>query len=275
MVARKNGSPWDCVLLDLNTQDDFLGVGGACRVRDPQGLLSSVRRVIAWAKWNHVPVISSIDSHRASEATHDGFPKHCIDGTRGQSKLTCTIFGQHIKIEGDSTLSIPVDLFRRYQQVIFRKRTHDLFGNPKADRFLTQLPTSEYILFGVGLEYSIKALTLGLLARGKRVTVVADGCGFWSSSEASLALRQMAAKGAALVSVDELLTRRPRRRAHYPLHAVGSNGNGHARRNGRGRSNGNGKANGNGRGNGDGRANGNGRTGTARRRPANGRQADR
>ena len=231
MIARRNGRYLPCVLVDLNTQGDFLSTSGACRVHNAETLVPAVRRVIAWAKWHHVPVISSIDSHRLTEAPHDGFPQHCIDGTQGQKKLPCTVFASHVRIEGDNTLAMPVDLFRRYQQVIFRKRTHDLFGNPKADRFLTQLPTEEYILFGVGLEFSIKALALGLLARHKAVTVVADTCGFWNRNEANFALRQMGAKGVSLITVDELLDRRPRRRTRYPHRPGGgrngTNGNGH------------------------------------------------
>ncbi len=230
MVGQFNGRSLECVLLDLNTQADFLGVGAACLVKNSSQLLPAIRRVVAWAKWRHVPVISSIDSHRECENTHDGFPIHCIDGTPGQQKLPCTLFGASIRVEGDNTLAVPLNLFSQHQQVIFRKRTHDLFGNPKADRFLTQLHTEEYILFGVGVEYSLKALALGLLARHKRVTVVSDCCGFWSPSLADLSFRQMRAKGAALVTVDELLARRVRRGVRYPLHNGGlpddSNGNG-------------------------------------------------
>ena len=230
MVGQYNGGSLECVLLDLNTQADFLGHGAACRVKNVSCLLPAIRRVVAWAKWRHVPVISSVDSHRETENTHDGFPRHCIDGTPGQQKVPCTLFGARVRIEGDNTLAVPLNLFGRHQQVIFRKRTHDLFGNPKADRFLTQLPTEEYILFGVGVEYSMKALALGLLARNKRVTVITDCCGFWSGPLADLSLRQMWAKGATPVTVDQLLGRRVKRRVRYPLHdgqqPEGSNGNG-------------------------------------------------
>ncbi|HUU86051.1 MAG TPA: isochorismatase family protein [Phycisphaerae bacterium] len=236
MVGQHNRRTLECVLLDLNTQGDFLGPGAACLVKNAPQLLSAMRRVVAWAKWNHIPVISSIDSHRDSENTHDGFARHCIDGTPGQRKVPFTLLGSRIRIEGDNTLSVPLNLFGRHQQVIFRKRTHDLFGNPKADHFLSQLPTKEYILFGVGVEYSLKTLALGLLARHKPVTVVMDCCGFWSGSLADLAFRQMKAKGALLVTVEELLRRRLKRRFRYPLHpdVSGGNGNGRQRGNGRG-----------------------------------------
>ncbi|MFQ5490310.1 MAG: cysteine hydrolase family protein [Phycisphaerae bacterium] len=237
MPGRGNGSAFSCVLCDLNTQQDFLASDACCPVRNAEGLVPAARRVVAWGKWNHVPVISCVDSHRGDERTHDGFPQHCLDGTRGQDKLRWTLFGSSFKVEGDNTLAVPLDLFKTYQQVIFRKRTHDLFGNPKADRYMTQLLVDEFIVFGVGLEYSLKSLVLGLLARNKRVTVVADACGFWNPSEADLALRRMHAKGADLVSVDQLWHRRLRYAMRYPLHGNGSNGH----------SNGNGNGNGNGR----------------------------
>lgn len=249
MPGRGNGSAFSCVLCDLNTQRDFLEVGARCGVHNAAGLVHAVRRVVAWGKWNHVPVISSMDSHRQDERTHDGFPQHCLDGTPGQDKVSWTLFGSHFSVEGDNTIAVPLDLFERYQQVIFRKRTHDLFCNPKADRYLTQISTDEYIIFGVGLEYSLKWLALGLLARNKRVTVVADACGYWSPSEADLALRRMHAKGADLVSVDQLLHRRLRFPWRYPLHDQGNNG--HQNGNGNGQASANGSsdrsASGNGR----------------------------
>ena len=241
MVGQNNGRAADCVLVDLNTQDDFLSGVGACRVQNAATLVTAIRRVIAWAKWNQVPVISSIDSHRRAEARHDGFAVHCVDGTRGQRKIACTLFATHVHIEGDNTLSVPLDLFHQYQQVIFRKRTHDLLGNPKADRFLTQLPAREYVLFGVGLEYSIKALALGLLARNRKVVVVADGCGFWSRPEANLSLRLMGAKGIRLITVNDLLARRIKWRLRYPLRPQGSGGNGRGNGNGYRGGNGNGR----------------------------------
>ncbi len=262
MVARKNqrGS-FECVLCDMNTQEDFLGADAVCQICNPSSLTSAARRVVAWAKWNSVPVISSIDSHRGEERTHDGFPSHCVDGTEGQRKLSWSLFGSRVMVEGDCMLSVPLNLFSSYQQVIFRKRTHDLLCNPKADRFITQLDAQEYILFGVGIEYSMNALAMGLLARNKRVTIVSDCCGYWSESEADLALRRVHTKGASLTSVDELLQRRLDSQFRYPLRSrnrgvgcvqwngyeyVASNGNGSGQSNGKTVRNGTSRTNGNG-----------------------------
>ena len=98
-------------------------------------------------------------------------------------------------------------MLRRYQQLIFRKRTKDFMSNPKAERLLTEMKATEFIIVGVGTEYGVKALTLGLIARQKRVAVVPDACGYWSKADADLALCQIEAKGAVLLSTAELMER--------------------------------------------------------------------
>ncbi len=215
MSARQFVRAFDCVALDLNTQRDFCESTGAFPVANLDELIPSLRRVIAWVKRNQVPTVASIESHREFELSDSGNPIHCVDGSDGQEKVDFTLLNNRTYLASDNTLSLPLDLFLRFQQVIFWKRAEDLLTNPKADRMLTQLPVREYILFGVGLEGSIKALALALLTRGKRVTIVADAGGYWSRGTADLALRQMVAKGARIVTVEQLLTRKLSRRVRY------------------------------------------------------------
>jgi nicotinamidase-related amidase len=205
-----------CVLLDVNTQNDFLADEGRCPVKNRELLVPALRRTVAWAKRNQVPVISSLDCHRMGELRNARMPQHCVDGTSGQEKIDFTLYGTYVQVEGDNTLAVPIDLFRKYQQVIFRKRTVDFFLNPKADRFVSQLPAAEYVIAGLGIEGSVKAIALGLIARCKRVTVVVDACGYFDRSEAELTVRLLAAKGAELITVDQLLSRRLPRPTRYP-----------------------------------------------------------
>ncbi len=221
MSALANGRALDCVLVDLNTQHDFCLPGGAYPVANLSEVIPALRRVMDWARKNRAPIVSSIDSHRRWELNHEGVQVHCVDGTDGQRKLPFTIMKRTMMVEGDNTLGVKLDWFDEYQQVMFRKRTQDLLGNPKADRFLTQLPCRQYVLFGNGVENSVKSLALGLLARGKPVTILEDACGFWSASDSDLAVRLITAKGARMMRVDEFtgselprnaqaMTRRPR-----------------------------------------------------------------
>lgn len=215
MLDGTNGQPIQCVLVDLNTQRDFFEPDGASPVVGVEFFNASLRRVIAWAKRNQVPVVSSMDVHRSVEPSYDGAPKHCVEGTVGQSKLPFTLLPNRVFIAGDNTIAVPIDLFRRHQQVIFPQRSNDLFANPKADRFITQLVASEFILFGAIVEHEIKAVALGMLARSKSVTIITDGCGCWNPPASELSLRQMEAKGAKLRTVEMLLARKLQRRWRY------------------------------------------------------------
>lgn len=215
MLDGKDRPFFPCVLIDLNTQRDFFEPTGACPVLDTVALCACLRRVIAWAKWNQVPIVSTMDSHRKAEVIQYGPARHCIDGSNGQSKLPFTLLRNRVFVAGDNTLSVPIDLFGRHQQVIFPQRSKDLFANPKADRFITQLQAREFILFGAVAENEVKAAALSLLARDKRATVLVDVCGSWNRSESDFSFRQIAAKGATLLTVDELLGRRLPRRRRY------------------------------------------------------------
>ncbi len=221
MGSNSNRRQLPCVLVDVNTQRDFLNVDGACPVEGREDLIRALRRMVAWAKWNHAPVISSVDCHRDCEVQFARLPAHCIDGTPGQQKVNFTLFGSYVKVEGDNTLVVPIDLFRKHQQVIFRKRTTDFLANPKADRFISNLPATNYVVYGLGIEGSVKAIALGLLARHKHVTVVVDACGSWCRSDAEQALRLMDAKGIELTTVDQFVATQLPRPIRYPRVRIG------------------------------------------------------
>ncbi len=216
MYGGKNAPAYPCVLVDLNTQLDFFDVKGACPVLETDVLYKRLRRVVAWVKRNQAPVISSMDAHRIMEVSGSGgSAPRCVEGTLGQSKLDFTLLPNRVYIAGDNTLSVPIDLFTRHQQVIFPQRSKDLFANPKADRFITQLNAGEFIVFGAVAEHEVKAIVLGLLARRKTVSIILDGCGAWNYSELDLSIRQMQAKGANVITVDELVARKLQRRWRY------------------------------------------------------------
>lgn len=237
-----------CVIIDVNTQWDFCDRKGAQPVSNLKALIPALRRVIAWTKRNGAPVISSVESQRPLELTDSGNPICCVDGSGGQCKMDFTMFPRRTHVELDTTLSLPVNPFRRIQQVIFRKRGEDLLLNPKADRLFTYLPVKEYIVFGTGLEGAVKSIVLSLLTRERKVSVIVDACGYWHKQLADLTLRQLQAKGASLITVDDLLQRklnhRYRLRYRKSLIDVDANGqsftpsahrsegnNGHARHN--------------------------------------------
>jgi nicotinamidase-related amidase len=202
-VARR--SSFNRILVDMNTQCDFLLPRGAMPVANRREILPNIRRLMNWARVERLPVISTLEAHRPGEPTR-GLPAHCIDQTNGQKKLPFTLLPRRVLLYGDNTMDLPHEPFRRFQQLIFTKRDRDFLSNPKADRLIQSLDANHLILFGVVAEFCIKAAALGLLTRRHRVVVVADACGHWSRADQELSYRQMDAKGAILVTTEELLS---------------------------------------------------------------------
>jgi len=202
---------WNRLLVDICIQRDFLDTGAILQVANRSSLLPNLEKIFTWVQEQFLPVFSSVESHRPTEPLK-GFPLHCIDGTPGQQKLPLSLLSPRIIVETDNCLSLPPGLRQNYRQLIFRKRAREVLSNPKADRFLTQLEADEFIIFGVGLERAIRCLALAMIARHKNVTVISDACGYWSSGDADLALRQLEAKGIRLVTTSELTAPPARKR---------------------------------------------------------------
>ncbi len=105
---------FDQVLLDMNTQCDFLLPKGALPVANRAEILPNIRRIMNWGRVQAAPMISSLECHRPGETTN-GFPPHCVDRSRGQKKLPFTLMPRRIVLQGDNTLDLPHEPFRRYQ----------------------------------------------------------------------------------------------------------------------------------------------------------------
>jgi nicotinamidase-related amidase len=190
------------VLIDINTQRDFfLAEGNACTTNHRR-VLANVRRVMAWARSKNIPVISTCEVYPNDNGSST--VNYCLDGTPGQRKLSYSLLPNRINFPADGSTDIPRDLLRRYSQVILHKRSVDPFTEPRIDRLLTELKASEFILIGATAEGAVMATALGLMQRGKTVTIVSDAVGSSDKKEAHLALRKAKAKGANLIETRKL-----------------------------------------------------------------------
>lgn len=185
------------ILIDIDTQKDLLFADGAACTRNHRRVIANIRRMMAWARHNNVPVISTSQVN-PNHNGHSPF-KYCIEGTEGQQKISYTILRKHITFDADGNLDLPFDILRRYNQVILDKRAIDPFVEPRIERLLTELMSSEFIVIGSIAEDSVLSAVLGLLHRGKNVTVVTDAVGSHNTKKAEMAIRKMKAKGARIV----------------------------------------------------------------------------
>jgi nicotinamidase/pyrazinamidase len=190
------------ILVDIDTQRDFLLAGGKACIRNHRRVLAHIRRVMAWARSRNIPVISTAEVHHNDNG--EGQSRYCLDGTDGQKKIRYSLFNNRVSFAADGNTDLPRDMLRRYKQVILHKRCVDPFDEPRIDRLLSEVKANEFILVGISLEGAVEATALGLLQRGKKVTIVIDAVGSHNKREAKLALRKMETKGAKLIETKRL-----------------------------------------------------------------------
>lgn len=211
------------VILDVCTQRDYLSPNGARPSANLTNLRHHLKELMAFARWIKLPTVSTVEVHRPDEH-RVGRPPACVIGTEGQRKVSFTLLPNRKVVDNDNSLSVALDLFERYQQVIFFKPERDPFSNPKLDRFLTELPVKRFVLVGMALDDTIRHLALGLLMRHREVTVVYDACGYWDRNVAEMNLRHLSAKEVTLVSTRNFLKQRMRKLASRGLNLRPSRG---------------------------------------------------
>jgi len=190
------------VLVDIDTQKDFLLAGGKACIGNHRRVLTHIRRVMAWARQRGVPIISTAEVHPNNNG--EGEIGYCLDGTDGQKKIRYTLFNNRVSFAADGCTDLPRDMMRRYRQIILHKRCVDPFDEPRIDRLLSEVRANEFIVVGTSLEGAVSATVLGLLQRGKKVTIIVDAVGSHNKRQAKLALRKMETKGAKLIETRRL-----------------------------------------------------------------------
>ncbi|MBN1436931.1 MAG: cysteine hydrolase, partial [Sedimentisphaerales bacterium] len=158
------------ILVDVDMQFDLLDGSDAERGK----ILRNTRRLMAWARLNHMPVISTLLTRQANGNGNGGKAVKCLEGTEGHKKISYTLLPSHLQFGSENCTDLPRHLFSRHQQLIFEKRTEDPFEQARAERLLSEMRIDDFVIFGTSLEVALKYTALGLLHRKKRVTLVTD-----------------------------------------------------------------------------------------------------
>ncbi len=190
------------ILVDIDTQRDFLSTWGNVCILNREKVLANIRRIMAWVRLESVPVISTAEVYPNNNG--QSMFDYCLDGTDGQQKIRYTLLSNRVSFPADDWNALPADLLLSNRQVILHKRCIDPFEEPRIERLLSEVKADEFLLIGACTEDAVKSTALGLLHRGKNVRVIIDAVGSHTEKEAILALRKMQAKGAKLVQTKDI-----------------------------------------------------------------------
>jgi nicotinamidase-related amidase len=193
------------ILMDIEVQHDFFAPGGSCYRRSASETARRIYRLFRWARKNDVPVISTLLRVRKGDLGPLAGRPHCVDGTEGEQKLLRTVLPRRVNLGLRQTTDLPVELFGRYQQVIFEKRQTDILLHPAAERLLTEIEDATFVLCGAGVAKGIVEAAVGLRERGFGVILAQDAVLHLGDPGAPMAYRRMDAKGVIFAPTSKIV----------------------------------------------------------------------
>jgi nicotinamidase/pyrazinamidase len=185
------------VFFDIDTQLDFLFPAGALYVPKAERLLPGIEKLNRYAVEHAIPLVSSMDAHTENDTEFKAWPPHCVAGTTGQLKPCSTMVGKTAVLPNR-----PVEVrIEGAQQIILEKQQLDLFTNPNIHQLLEKLKADHYVVYGVVTEYCVKCASMGLLATGKKVTLITDAIETLDPAASEAMIAEFTRQGGVLRSV--------------------------------------------------------------------------
>ncbi len=172
------------VFVDIDTQVDFMDPRGKLYVPDARLIVPVLKKLTSWADKNSIPVISSMDSHTKNDPEFKMFPAHCLKDSAGFAKIKATL--------AEDT-----------RQIFLIKHTFDIFSNRKSKKLFREFDTA--YVYGVALDFCVKAACLGLVSLGKKTYLVEDATCPVSAGEGRRALKLLKKKGVKFIHSSELM----------------------------------------------------------------------
>ncbi len=193
------------ILVDVDTQHDFVDPTGALYVPADDGVQDAIAMLLQEAEVNGVPILGSVDSHAYDawefEANGGPFPAHCIKGTPGWLRVhpqlpartrfvpmqvlspgVRNLVGESVQGEGPRELNAAALAAEALAGVglYFEKEVYSLFDNPAATSVVEALASAmggaDAVVFDVfGYctgGYCVDAAARGLAERGYTVRVL-------------------------------------------------------------------------------------------------------
>ena len=141
-----------------------------------------------------------MDAHTEIDPEFRDWPPHCVAGTAGQQKPAATLLEPRAVIR--SALQ-EFDL-KGARQILLEKQSVDCFTNANLPALLDQLNATSCVVYGVVTEICVKNAAIGLLASGRKVTVVTDAVRSLDDTKCAQFFNEFAAQGGTLITAQQL-----------------------------------------------------------------------
>ena len=197
------------ILVDVDTQVDFMEPTGALYVPGAERLGDRLRELLAFAAEMKAPHLATMDTHTPDDPEFAAyqFPPHCVKGTPGWTKVAASRPVAPTLVLGPEALALG-------RETLFLKDTFDIFTNPLFAAALAHHQPEVALVCGVATDYCVKAAVLGLLAAGVPVILATDEIAAVTPETGAAAIAEMEAAGARLLTTAEAIATLRREVAH-------------------------------------------------------------
>lgn len=190
------------VLFDVDTQVDFMLPTGSLYVPRALEIIPNLKRLMAYARAQGIPVLSSADAHPPDDPSFAQWPSHCVVGTPGQRRIPETQWPGAVVIPNRPGAFAPPREWAG--QFVIEKQEYDATTNVNFDALVRSLGRRRYVIFGVATDYCVRGTALGLRQRGLPVDLVTDAIKEIKPEDGRQAVEKMVSAGARLVTTAEI-----------------------------------------------------------------------
>lgn len=194
------------ILIDIDTQFDFMNPQGKLYVPGAERCVSKLHRLIHTAHKKGIPILSSVDAHPLDDPEFKHFPPHCIVDTPGQLKISETLIDGAFVVPQRGLTPSEKRASLQAPQLILNKNIFDMYQNPNTSALIKKTGANIAIVCGVATEYCVKAAVKGLLNQGLRVWIVIDAIRGVNKDQAKQTLLVLEQSGAQQVKTQEVIS---------------------------------------------------------------------
>jgi len=197
------------VFLDVDTQVDFMLPTGALYVPGAETIVPNLKRLMAHARENHIPVLASADAHPPDDPSFTQWPPHCVVGTPGQERIPETSFPGRMVVRNQlGDLRPPAD-WPDPLAIEIEKTAYSVADNPNFEALLVALMAAlgpcQFVVFGVATEYCVHDSVMSLRRLGLPVALLTDAIRGITGEGERRAIDEMIAAGVRVVTTDEVV----------------------------------------------------------------------
>lgn len=187
------------VLVDIDTQRDFLEPTGALFVPGSTAIVPNLVLLTRFARDHRFPILATACAHTPEDPELKTFPPHCMMGTAGQERVEATFHAASVIL--DERTRVPVEI---PPHLTLLKQQYDLFTHPHADELIALYALSQpiFVVYGVATDYCVVAAVHGLLNRHCRIALVVDAIRAIDDQAEARILTEFARRGVLLTLTD-------------------------------------------------------------------------